>query len=404
MEKKKNSLASSMPVFGKKTDKSKAKKTEKPEKKVTKILKSPKETENKEVKKSEKKVEKKSEKVKAPKKALFKKKDKGMSVYSSLSYRRKARKEMLARKHAEELADMPKNPVLRFFAHLHPKRVLKFIFSKRGLFFFLKSVAAIILLGIIALGGLFLYYKKDLESIRLDEMKVSESVNVYLDRNGEVLWEDRGDGDYRLVVDADKIPEIMRQATVAIEDRNFYNHNGIDLTGITRAAWSIVTHQGVQGGSTLTQQLIKQVYFADEAASENRGGLARKIKEMILAIEVEKMYNKEQDGLLQEWDKNKVVWLNPPYSSKLIKAFVKKLSEHNNGIAIVVNRTDNLLFQEIIFPKAKSMLFMRRRVKFINPNGEARSPMFGSCLIAFGDECDRRLRESGIEGKYVKLN
>ena len=294
MEKKKNSLASSMPVFGKKTDKSKAKKTEKPEKKVTKILKSPKETENKEIKKSEKKVEKKSEKIKAPKKALFKKKDKGMSVYSSLSYRRKARKEMLARKRAEELADMPKNPVLRFFAHLHPKRVFKFIFSKRGLFFFLKSVAAIILLGIIALGGLFLYYKKDLESIRLDEMKVSESVNVYLDRNGEVLWEDRGDGDYRLVVEADKIPEIMRQATVAIEDRNFYNHNGIDLTGITRAAWSIVTHQGVQGGSTLTQQLIKQVYFADEAASENRGGLARKIKEMILAIEVEKMYNKEQ--------------------------------------------------------------------------------------------------------------
>ena len=294
MEKKKNNLASSMPEFGKKADKSKAKKTEKPEKKVTKILKSPKETENKEVKKSEKKVENKSEKIKAPKKALFKKKDKGMSVYSSLSYRRKARKEMLARKRAEDLADMPKNPVLRFFAHLHPKRVFKFIFSKRGLFFFLKSVAAIILLGIIALGGLFLYYKKDLESIRLDEMKVSESVNVYLDRNGEVLWEDRGDGDYRLVVEADKIPEIMRQATVAIEDRNFYNHNGIDLTGITRAAWSIITHQGVQGGSTLTQQLIKQVYFADEAASENRGGLARKIKEMILAIEVEKMYNKEQ--------------------------------------------------------------------------------------------------------------
>ena len=116
-------------------------------------------------------------------------------------------------------------------------------------------------------------------------------------------------------------------------------------------------------------------------------------------------YNKETDGLFWDWgDKSKVVWLNPPYSSKLIKAFVKKLSEHNNGIAIVVNRTDNLLFQEIIFPKAKSMIFMRRRVKFINPDGESRSPMFGSCLIAFGDECDRRLRESGIEGKYVKLN
>lgn len=263
MEKKKKPLTSRIPKFSKKSDKSKT-------------------------------SEKKTEKTKAPKKALFSKKDKGMNIYSSLSYKHKAKKETKARKAAEELADLPKNPFLRFLAYLHPKRVAKFIFSKRGLFFFLKAFAAIFLIGIIALGGLFLYYKKDLESIRLDEMKVSESVNTYLDRNGNILWEDRGDGDYRLVTDGENISQYMRQATVAIEDRNFYNHNGIDLTGITRAAWSILTHQGVQGGSTLTQQLIKQVYFSDEAAQENRGGLARKIKEMILAIEVEKMYSKEQ--------------------------------------------------------------------------------------------------------------
>ncbi len=228
------------------------------------------------------------------KKAIFKKGGKDMNVYSSLSYRHKAKKEAKARKDAEELSRLPKNPVKRFFAKLHPKRVAKFVFSKRGLFFFLKAIAAVILLGIITIGGLFLYYKKDLESIHLDEMKVSESVNTYLDRNGNVLWEDKGDGDYRLVVDGENISRYMREATVAIEDRNFYNHKGIDFVGITRAAWSILTGQGVQGGSTLTQQLIKQVYFSDEAASANRGGLARKVKEMILAIEVEKMYSKEQ--------------------------------------------------------------------------------------------------------------
>ena len=228
------------------------------------------------------------------KKAIFKKGGKDMNVYSSLSYRHKAKKEAKARKDAEELSRLPKNPVKRFFAKLHPKRVAKFVFSKRGLFFFLKTIAAVILLGIITIGGLFLYYKKDLESIHLDEMKVSESVNTYLDRNGNVLWEDKGDGDYRLVVDGENISRYMREATVAIEDRNFYNHKGIDFVGITRAAWSILTGQGVQGGSTLTQQLIKQVYFSDEAASANRGGLARKVKEMILAIEVEKMYSKEQ--------------------------------------------------------------------------------------------------------------
>ena len=61
-----------------------------------------------------------------------------------------------------------------------------------------------------------------------------------------------------------------------------------------RAALSTLGGHGVQGGSTLTQQLIKQVYFADEAASENRGGLTRKIKELILAIELERMYSKDQ--------------------------------------------------------------------------------------------------------------
>lgn len=231
---------------------------------------------------------------KAPKKAFFKKKDKSLNVYSSLNYRLKAKKEAAARKRAEDLATMPKEPIARFFAHLHPKRVAKFIFSKRGLFFFLKAFAAAFLLGIIAIGGLFLYFKKDLESIRLGDMKVSESVNVYTDRNGEVLWEDRGDGDYRLVVEEKNIPEIMKQATIALEDRTFYSHRGVDFSGIARAVFSTLTGRGVQGGSTLTQQLIKQVYFADEAGSANRGGIARKIKEMILAIELEKMYSKEQ--------------------------------------------------------------------------------------------------------------
>lgn len=231
--------------------------------------------------------------AKKPKKAMFAKSSKTMNVYSSLSSS-KAKKEMKAEKEALELAKLPKEPVKRFFAKLHPKRVAKFIFSKRGAIAILKFIAACFLIGIIVIGGLFLYYKKDLESIHLDNLKVSESVNTYLDRNGNVLWEDRGDGNYRLVADGDNISKYMREATVAIEDRNFYNHKGVDFTAIVRATLSTLSGRGVQGGSTLTQQLIKQVYFADEAASANRGGIARKIKEMILAIEVEKMYNKEQ--------------------------------------------------------------------------------------------------------------
>ena len=231
---------------------------------------------------------------KAPKRSLFKRGNKSMSTYSSLVYRKKVKKEKQARKRAEDLATLPKNPVKRFLMHFHPKRVFKYWFSKRGLKTFLKIVAAVVLIFIITLGGLFLYFKKDLDAIQLDELKVSETVNTYLDRNGEILWEDKGDGDYRLVVDGDQISMYMRQATVAIEDRNFYSHNGVDLWSLIRAAFSTLSGKSVQGGSTLTQQLIKQVYFSDEAKDRGLSGIPRKIKEAILAIEVEKMYDKEQ--------------------------------------------------------------------------------------------------------------
>ena len=228
--------------------------------------------------------------AKQPKKTATK----NMKLYSSLSYKHKAKKEADARRRAEELAKLPKEPVKRFFARLHHKRVFKWWFSKRGQKTIWKTIAACFLILIIFIGGLFLYYKKDLDEIRLDEMSISETVNTYLDRNGEVLWKDTGNENYRLVVDADEISPYMYQATIAIEDRNFYNHIGVDFVGLVRAALSTLGGHGVQGGSTLTQQLIKQVYFADEAASENRGGLTRKIKELILAIELERMYSKDQ--------------------------------------------------------------------------------------------------------------
>jgi penicillin-binding protein 1A len=233
-----------------------------------------------------------------------------MGVYSNLAYRRKVKADQKARKKAEDLAKLPKNPFLRTLAGLHPKRVFHFWFSKEGLFRVLKIMAAGVLLVVIAIGGLFLYFKKDLDAIRPEELaaRVTDTVNTYLDRNcvnegGDidrgrencaVLWEDKGDGDYRLVVDGSEISTYMRQATVAIEDKNFYNHIGVDFTALVRAFLATTSGNSVQGGSTLTQQLIKQVYFADEANKRDASGIPRKIKEVILALEVEKMYDKEQ--------------------------------------------------------------------------------------------------------------
>ena len=192
------------------------------------------------------------------------------------------------------LKPLPKEQPARFFAHFRWERIKAYWFSKEGAKRIGKVFAACVLLGIIAVGALFVYYKSQLKEIQLDDLKISDTVNTYLDRNGIVLWEDKGDSDYRLVVKEDEISTYVRQATVAIEDRSFYTHPGEDLSALVRAALSTLTGRGVQGGSTLTQQLIKQLFFSDVAESANRGGIARKIKELILSIELEKMYSKEQ--------------------------------------------------------------------------------------------------------------
>lgn len=114
-------------------------------------------------------------------------------------------------------------------------------------------------------------------------------------------------------------------------------------------------------------------------------------------------FNK-QDGLKQEWPSDALVFMNPPYSRPFLRPFVEKFAEHGNGVALLKNQVDNLLFQEVIFPKAKSMLFMRHRIKFIQPDGTTGSPFFGSVLVAFGYEASRRLHGCNIQGKLVELN
>lgn len=219
-----------------------------------------------------------------------------MNVYSNLSHKRKSRKNATAKRRAEYLASLPKHPVKRMLHRMHPKRVAKFWFSKRGAITALKLAGVGILLVMLLMGGVFAYYRKDIDQLRPGELakNVQTTVTKYYDRNDKLLWEDKGSGDYRLVVDSEHISENMRLATIAIEDKDFYSHNGISVSGLTRAFVNNTSGQSTQGGSTLTQQLVKQVFFADEAQDRGLGGIPRKIKEVILSIEVERMYNKEE--------------------------------------------------------------------------------------------------------------
>lgn len=219
-----------------------------------------------------------------------------ISLYSNLSQKRKVKKDAEARRRAEYLATLPKHPVKRFFYRMHPKRLWAYWFSKRGGIMALKVVGIAVLLMALFVGGLFAYFRKDLDQIRPGEIdkRVQTTVTKYLDRNDNLLWEDKGDGDYKLVVKSEDLSDNLKKATVAIEDRDFFKHSGVSVSGTTRAVFNNFTGGSVQGGSTLTQQLVKQVFFADEAGDRGLGGIPRKIKELILAIEIERMYDKDQ--------------------------------------------------------------------------------------------------------------
>ncbi len=92
----------------------------------------------------------------------------------------------------------------------------------------------------------------------------------------------------RIYVSLDKIPKFLQDATVSIEDKNFYQHKGIDFFGYLRIVKNFITTGHVIGGSSITQQLMKNVFFSSERS------IRRKIKEFIMSVQVEKKYTKQE--------------------------------------------------------------------------------------------------------------
>ncbi len=108
-----------------------------------------------------------------------------------------------------------------------------------------------------------------------------------LDRNGQLLYEIYLDQN-RTPVKLEDIPLIVKQATIAIEDQEFYYHPGFSVKGILRAGTEIAIHKQIQGGSTITQQLIKSALLTPEVS------VIRKTKEIILAFWAERLFSKDQ--------------------------------------------------------------------------------------------------------------
>lgn len=120
----------------------------------------------------------------------------------------------------------------------------------------------------------------------LSSKQLPVSTKIF-DRNEQLIYEIYAD-QRRTPVTLEELPDYVKQSTIAIEDKDFYKHSGYSIAGITRASYNIVFKQKLQGGSTLTQQLVKNALLTPERT------IRRKIREFTLATIVETIYTKDQ--------------------------------------------------------------------------------------------------------------
>jgi len=169
----------------------------------------------------------------------------------------------------------------------------------KGLFSTPKKAILTIVLFTLATGFLlFFYFVKDLPRPEVfTENEINQATKIY-DRDGEILLSSVYGEEKRTYIPLSEMPDILKKAVVASEDDNFYNHIGIDFTAILRMVRNNIISKGLyQGGSTITQQLIRSTFLTNEKTVE------RKIKEWVLAIELDRRYSKDQ---ILEWYLNQI--------------------------------------------------------------------------------------------------
>ena len=178
-------------------------------------------------------------------------------------------------------------------------------FSYKILFLILKTLAEIfkLLLQLVKKKYLFLlplffiflfsvyFYLTILKDLpgpnKLMEHQPTVSTRI-LDRNGQLLYTIFDGSQKRTLIRLEEIPDYVKNATLAIEDKDFYKHTGFSLRGIIRAVYRNISKTSLEGGSTITQQLIKNALLTPEKT------IKRKVKEIILSIETEMIFSKDE--------------------------------------------------------------------------------------------------------------
>jgi len=164
--------------------------------------------------------------------------------------------------------------------------------SKKIIKTIIKIVVFCFIIGSLFSIGVLAYFAKDLpDPTKIDEREVIESTKIY-DRTGQIILYDIHGEEKRTIIQFEEISQFIKNSTIIAEDDNFYHHIGLDWKGITRAF--IANFRGkkiAQGGSTITQQFIKNAYLGGPQSERT---YTRKIKEAILSLLLERKYSKDK--------------------------------------------------------------------------------------------------------------
>src|SRR3989344_3636354 len=172
--------------------------------------------------------------------------------------------------------------VKRLYGNTHKRKRLLLLAT------YISTTSFTVLIGgLIAIFVLFAVLSPFLPDPNKLAQRNTELSTKILDRNGKVLFELYGD-ENRTLVKYDEVSHHLVNATLATEDRTFFEHSGFAFFGIVRAVFNRLRGQGLQGGSTITQQVVKNTLLSSERT------LPRKIKEFILSLEIENKYTKEE--------------------------------------------------------------------------------------------------------------
>jgi penicillin-binding protein 1A len=192
----------------------------------------------------------------------------------------------------------PRTPSPRRGRHAAPKERRQ-ADERRGFLrrFWWVFVGVPVVGALVVLGTLFYVYTR----LQLPQTPPALQTSYLYDRNGTLLTTLHSSVD-RTIIPLSKMPQSLRDAVIATEDQDFYSHPGFDAVGIIRAAWNDVRGRPVQGGSTITQQLVKNVYAGTYKTKANgervyvepERTMAQKVREVLLAIKLEQEMGKDK--------------------------------------------------------------------------------------------------------------